>query len=65
MKENKMGVMPIGKLIITMSLPIMISMLVQALYNGVTIVATVPIVIVYPFLQKYFIGGMTLGSVKD
>ena len=32
-KENKMGVMPIGKLIITMSLPIMASMLVQALYN--------------------------------
>lgn len=34
-KENKMGVMPIGKLIITMSLPMMISMLVQALYNVV------------------------------
>ena len=33
MKENKMGVMPIGKLIISMSFPIMISMLVQALYN--------------------------------
>lgn len=33
MKENKMGVMPIGKLVISMSLPIMISMLVQALYN--------------------------------
>ncbi len=33
MEENKMGVMPIGKLIISMSLPIMISMLVQALYN--------------------------------
>jgi len=33
MQENKMGVMPIGKLIISMSLPIMISMLVQALYN--------------------------------
>lgn len=32
-QENKMGVMPIGKLIITMSLPIMASMLVQALYN--------------------------------
>lgn len=32
-KENKMGVMPINKLIITMSLPMMISMLVQALYN--------------------------------
>ncbi len=34
-KENKMGVMPIKKLIITMSLPMMISMLVQALYNVV------------------------------
>lgn len=33
MKENKMGVMPIDKLIVSMSLPIMISMLVQALYN--------------------------------
>lgn len=33
MKENKMGIMPIGKLIISMSFPIMISMLVQALYN--------------------------------
>ena len=33
MEENKVGVMPVNKLIITMSLPIMISMLVQALYN--------------------------------
>ncbi len=32
-KENKMGVMPVKKLIITMSLPMMASMLVQALYN--------------------------------
>ncbi|MCR5605924.1 MAG: MATE family efflux transporter [Treponema sp.] len=31
--ENKMGVMPVKKLIISMSLPMMISMLVQALYN--------------------------------
>ena len=34
-KENKMGVMPVGRLIATMSLPIMASMLVQALYNVV------------------------------
>ena len=33
MQENKMGIMPIGKLIMSMSLPIMASMLVQALYN--------------------------------
>lgn len=32
-QENKMGVMPVNKLLLTMSLPIMISMLVQALYN--------------------------------
>ncbi len=32
---------------------------------AITIVATVPIIIVYPFLQKYFVGGMTVGAVKD
>ena len=32
-KENKMGVMPINSLLIGMSLPMMASMLVQALYN--------------------------------
>lgn len=34
-KENKMGVMPVNKLILTMALPMMVSMLVQALYNVV------------------------------
>ncbi|HIU15435.1 MAG TPA: MATE family efflux transporter [Candidatus Ventricola intestinavium] len=34
-KENKMGVMPVGRLLFSMSFPIMISMLVQALYNVV------------------------------
>ncbi|MDY4692417.1 MAG: MATE family efflux transporter, partial [Blautia sp.] len=33
MQENKMGVMPISKLLISMSVPMMLSMLVQALYN--------------------------------
>ena len=32
-KENKMGSMPVGRLLATMSVPMMISMLVQALYN--------------------------------
>ena len=34
-KENKMGVLPINQLLISMSVPIMLSMLVQALYNVV------------------------------
>lgn len=33
MEENKMGVMPVTRLLVTMSLPMMLSMLVQALYN--------------------------------
>ena len=32
---------------------------------AITIVATVPILIVYQYLQKYFVGGMTVGAVKD
>ena len=32
-EENKMGVMPVNKLLLSMSLPMMLSMLVQALYN--------------------------------
>lgn len=34
-KENKMGVLPINQLLVSMSVPIMLSMLVQALYNVV------------------------------
>ncbi len=34
-KENKMGVMPMGRLILSMSVPMILSMLVQALYNVV------------------------------
>ncbi len=33
--ENKMGTMPIGKLLLTMALPMIIAMIVQALYNVV------------------------------
>lgn len=32
-KENKMGTMPVNRLLITMALPMMLSMLVQACYN--------------------------------
>lgn len=33
MNENKMGTLPINKLILSMSLPMMISMVIQSLYN--------------------------------
>ena len=33
LRENKMGIMPIGKLLVNMALPMIMSMLVQALYN--------------------------------
>ena len=32
---------------------------------SITIVATLPILVVYPFLQKYFVVGMTIGGVKE
>ena len=35
LQENKMGVMPVGKLLFNMALPMIISMIVQALYNVV------------------------------
>ena len=34
-QENKMGTMPVNRLLVTMSVPMIISMLVQALYNVV------------------------------
>ena len=33
LQENKMGVMPVGKLLANMAIPMILSMLVQALYN--------------------------------
>jgi len=30
-----------------------------------TIIVSVPIVAVYPFLQRYFVHGLTLGGIKE
>lgn len=37
----------------------------QSLQLATMVVTTVPVVVIYPFLQNYFIQGMTLGSVKE
>lgn len=36
----------------------------QTIRAAMTVVSVVPIACVYPFLQKYFVKGMTLGAVK-
>ena len=70
-QENKMGIMPVNKLLITMSLPMMISMLVQALYNIVDSVfvsmisenALTAVSMAFPIqtLMIAFAGGTTVG----
>ena len=37
----------------------------EAVRSAQLVVTTMPIILVYPFLQKYFIAGVTLGAVKD
>ncbi|MDR0643304.1 MAG: carbohydrate ABC transporter permease [Treponema sp.] len=36
----------------------------EAIKMAITVIATTPILVVYPFLQKYFVSGITLGAVK-
>jgi len=36
----------------------------QTIRAAMTVVSVVPIACVYPFLQKYFVKGLTLGAVK-
>jgi putative aldouronate transport system permease protein len=36
----------------------------ESIRMAMTIIATVPILVVYPFLQKYFVKGLTIGAIK-
>jgi putative aldouronate transport system permease protein len=37
----------------------------ESVKMAITMVVTLPILFVYPFLQRYFVKGMTLGAVKS
>ncbi len=37
----------------------------KSLSMAIMMVATLPIVMVYPFVQKYFVKGVLIGSLKD
>ena len=41
-----------------------ISMPSESLKMALTIIVTGPIILVYPFIQKYFVSGVTIGAVK-
>ena len=38
--------------------------MVEVVKYGVIVVSTLPIICVYPFLQKYFIKGVMIGAIK-
>ena len=40
-------------------------MLAKSMKAAMVIVTTLPILAIYPFLQKYFVGGMMIGSLKE
>jgi putative aldouronate transport system permease protein len=43
----------------------MANLLKQLVKHCVTAVGTLPILLVYPFAQKYFVKGVTLGGIKE
>ena len=40
-------------------------LIAESIKYGVMIVSTVPVLCLYPFLQKYFVKGVMIGSVKE
>jgi ABC-type glycerol-3-phosphate transport system permease component len=55
----------IGDILITILCVGLILICVLPLRAASVMFATVPILVVYPWLQKYFITGATLGAVKE
>ena len=47
-----------GSMVVGVSLPS------ETLKMATAVVATGPIILLYPFVQKYFVSGLTVGAVK-
>ncbi len=50
--------------IMTQSALVMDSLPVETMKMSMTIIVTGPIILLYPFIQKYFVSGLTIGAVK-
>ena len=50
--------------IMTQSTLVMDSLPVETMKMSMTIIVTGPIILLYPFIQKYFVSGLTIGAVK-
>ena len=37
----------------------------ESLKSAIVMFSTVPILLIYPWLQRYFIAGVTMGAVKE
>ena len=40
------------------------TLLYEALKYAVIVVATLPVLLIYPFMQRYFVKGIMMGSIK-
>lgn len=50
--------------IMTQSTLVMDSLPIETMKMAMTIIVTGPIILLYPFVQKYFVSGLTIGAVK-
>ncbi|CAH1219610.1 Lactose transport system permease protein LacG [Paenibacillus allorhizoplanae] len=63
--QVKLYMMIVSDVTVVPDIPEMIQLSPEGIRMTTIVVATLPILLIYPFLQKYFIQGATLGSLKE